>query len=482
MKKLIFLLLGFALFYACQPGKKDQKERIPKVENHLMPAVAIKGQPDITYSLTERMHHYKVSGVGIAFVDQGEVAWARGYGYHSFDSVKKVTPNTMFQAASISKPLAALGALSLVEDSLLMLDRNVNRYLKSWQVPENRFTDSASVTLRRLMTHTAGLTVHGFPGYQVDETVPSVTDVLSGSGAANTGAVYPDTIPGRLWRYSGGGYTVMQLMMEEAAGKNFAQIMRERVLEPLSMDNSTYRQPLPEKYRKQASIAHNENGDPVEGKWHVYPEQAAAGLWTTPSDLGRYIIEVQRSLQGESDRVISQSMAREMLTRHLGDQGLGPALYGEGDSLAFSHGGANAGYRCQFFAFAKKGQGVAIMTNSDRGSDLISELLRSFSRVYGWSVFTTGTKEKLHMTEEELVSFAGKYRLNEDLVVSIRPGQGYLSIIPRWDENSIRVYPENPYLFFDLEKGWELKFDRDSITGEIRGFRLNEDAYFVKLQ
>jgi CubicO group peptidase (beta-lactamase class C family) len=477
----IILFLSMVVQLSCTSEKSDHTQHIREVETHLMPAVAFEGEPVPTYRLDERMRHYKVPGLSIAFVDNGQLAWARGYGYHSFDSVKKVTPETMFQAASISKPVAALAALSLVEDSLLALDEDVNRYLERWQVPDNRFTDTSRVTLRRLMTHTAGLTVHGFPGYEVDDTVPSVAGVLSGSKTANTGAVYPDTIPGSIWRYSGGGYTVMQLMMEEATGKDFAGIMQKRVLEPLNMNHSTYVQPLPEQYHHQAGIAHDEQGREISGRWHVYPEKAAAGLWTTPSDLARYIMEVQQSLDGASNRVISREMTRRMLSNHKGDWGLGPALDGKGDSLMFQHGGANAGYRCRFFAFAGQDQGVAIMTNSDNGGDLITEMMRSIDRAYGWNHFKTEKKKRVNLPQKQLAAYAGKYRMNPQVEVKVELEGDHLTILPSWGGVETEFYPASDSIFFDLEKDWTVHFKMDA-GGDIKGFYLNDRSYFSKVE
>jgi len=479
-KYSLFLIL--ALVFSCQPGKKNLQQKIRQAETNLMPAVAFKGEPVPRYNLEDRMRHYRVPGLSIAFVDNGSISWSKGYGYHSFDSVREVTPQTLFQAASISKPVAALAALSMVEDSLLTLDRDVNRFLVSWKVPAIRFTEHSKVTLRRLLTHTAGLTVHGFPGYRENDILPSLTEVLEGAGSANTPAVYPDTVPGAVRSYSGGGYTLMQLMMEEAGGKDFASIMQDRVLDPIGMTSSTYRQPLPEQLHSKAAIAHDGNGKPLKGRWHIYPEQAAAGLWTTPSDLARYIGEVHKSLAGKSNRVISRGMTRRMLTPDLGGGGLGPFLQGAGDSLVFSHGGANAGYRCHFFAFARKGQGVVVMTNSDNGRSLIDELFRGMDEIYNWDRFPVQRKERFPLNDRALASFEGRYRMQEDVVADIESANGHLLIYTRWDGGSMHFYPSSEREFFDLERGWILKFDVDSTGDQISGFGLNQNVYFTKIR
>ncbi len=238
-----------------------------------------------------------------------------------------VTDATLFQAGSISKPVAAMGALRLVEQGTLSLDEDVNTKLKSWKVPENEFTATEKVTLRRLVSHTAGLTVHGFPGYDIEVPMPTTVQVLDGAG--NTAPVRVNVVPGSIWRYSGGGYTVMQLLVSDVTGKPFAQYMSEAVLGPVGMSHSTYEQPLPPARAAQTASGYYADRSAVSGKWHVYPEMAAAGLWTTPTDLARFAMEVQQSLAGKSNKVISQAMTRQQLTAQMNDFGLGLGALGQ---------------------------------------------------------------------------------------------------------------------------------------------------------
>ena len=265
--------------------------------------------------------------------------------------------------------------MTLVEEGLLDLDTDVNRYLESWKVPENEYTAIEKVTLRRLISHTAGLTVHGFRGYAFDEQVPTTIQVLNGEEPANSNPILPDTIPGAIYRYSGGGFTVMQLMLCDITGKSFPEILEERVLSKLGMDNSTYLQPLPETLSALAAIAHRSDGSPIKGNWHTYPEMAAAGLWTTPTDLAKFAIEIQKSITGESNLILSREMVEQMLTEEKDGYGLGLGLGGVNDSIRFVHGGSNEGFRCYMIAYTNLGKGAVIMTNGDQGSTLISEIL-----------------------------------------------------------------------------------------------------------
>src|SRR3984957_2209130 len=269
-------------------------DRIQRVEHGLRAPIAIKGQPIATMSIAERLKFYRVPGVSVALINGGKVEWARGYGLTSADGGKPVTAETLFQAASISKHVAALVALHLVDEGKLSLDEDVNLKLRSWKVPENEFTKTEKVTLRRLLNHSAGLTVHGFPGYEAGKPVPTLVELLDGKPPANTEAIRVDVTPGTIWRYSGGGYEVMQQLVLDVSGeKSFPKLAKQFVLGPLGMTHSTYEQPLPKEWEGNAATAHDGKGQPIDGKYHTYPEMTADGLWTTPSDLARVVLELQ---------------------------------------------------------------------------------------------------------------------------------------------------------------------------------------------
>jgi CubicO group peptidase (beta-lactamase class C family) len=370
---LIFATSGLP---ADEPAGADLKMKIRAVETGLGPAVRAAGKPARHWALAERMDHYKNPGLSIAVINEGRIEWARGYGVKAAGDPEPVTSETLFQAGSISKPVAALVALSLVESGRLELDSDVNATLKSWKVPSNEFNEQSPVTLRGILSHTAGLTVHGFPGYAAGAPVPTVVQVLDGEKPANTAPVRVDTVPGRAWRYSGGGYTVMQLLVQDVTGQAFPDAAKEFVLAKLGMDRSTYEQPLPERLRPQAATGHN-GGVPIAGRYHTYPEMAAAGLWTTPTDLACVAVEVQRTLRGESNRVLSPVDMERMLTPGLGGYGLGFTIGGSGDARTFSHGGVDEGFQAMLVGYSRIGKGAVVMTNGNRGLALIGELLRS---------------------------------------------------------------------------------------------------------
>jgi CubicO group peptidase (beta-lactamase class C family) len=293
--------------------------RIARIENGLLPAVVIKGQAVRAMKLSERMQFYKVPAVNVAFFDHGKIIWTRAYGLADMATKRPVTSKTLFQAASISKPVSALAALHLVQEGKLRLDENVNDKLRAWKVPDNQFTAQEKVTVRRILSHSAGITVHGFPGYASDEPIPTVVQILNGEKPANTDPIRVDVVPGTIWRYSGGGHVILQMLMSDVTDKAFPEIMDELVLRPAGLTHSTYEQPLPKNLWPLAAMPYRDNGEPVKGGWHTYPEMAPAGLWTTPSDLAQMAIEVQNEYVGKSDKILSQQMVREMLTRQKDD-------------------------------------------------------------------------------------------------------------------------------------------------------------------
>ncbi len=444
------------------------RERIEAVEQGLLPAVLLRGQRP-RMSLTDRMAHHRVPGVSVAVIDDGRIEWAKGYGALEANGAVPVTPETLFQACSISKPVTAAAVLTLVERGLVDLDTDVNTCLTSWKLPDNELTRETPVTLRRLLSHRAGTTVHGFPGYPMGSPLPTLAQVLDGVAPANTAPVRVGKIPGAQFQYSGGGTMIVQQLIEETTGRRFADFVRETVLEPLEMRDSTHEQPLPGPLHARAACGHHGDGGGVPGRWYVYPELAAAGLWTTPSDLCRFAVELQLAAAGRSARVLSQDIVRQMLTvQGDGPTGLGPFVNGSGPSARFGHSGANEGFRCELVAYIDGGQGAAVMTNSDRGEPLALEVLNAIADVYGWPEYLV---EKTVVTLDPAINdrYVGHYEVSPQLTITVRRDRdGLLAEAPGFGEG--QMYPESETDFFLVDLPVQMSFvvdDKGRVSGAV---------------
>ncbi|MGB8475779.1 MAG: serine hydrolase [Candidatus Acidiferrum sp.] len=455
------------------PSDAALAARIARIEDGLLPPVVIKGQPLAPMSIADRMAHYKVPGVSIAFFDHGQIIWTRAYGFADVAAKKPVTPDTLFQAASISKTASALAALRLVQEGKLNLDEDVNVKLRTWKVPENEFTEKEKVTLRRILSHSAGLTVHGFPGYAAGAPLPTLVQILDGQKPANTEPIRVDVVPGTLWRYSGGGFVVLQTLLGDVTGKPFPQIMNELVLKPAGMTHSTYDQPLPKNLWPEAATAYRANGDPIQGGWHRYPEMAPAGLWTTPSDLARMAIEIENEYTGKSSKILSQSMARQMLTHQFGNWGLGFGLASPGAKPTFGHGGANEGYRCNFEAHTDTGQGLVVMTNSDSGGELTNEIFRAVAKEYAWPDYHPVERTLFKADPATFAAYAGTYEIQGvgKLTVTAKPNGLYIQAEPLGPD-PVELLPDSPTQFFVLSNDITLTFQKDA-NGAVTGLILN---------
>ena len=376
------LIAACALSAPAWAASPTVEQRIDAVTGGLLPAVTIEGQPSRA-SLADRMKALNVPGVSVAVIRDGKIDWAQGFGVTKVGG-GPVTPDTLFQAASISKPIAAMTALSLVQEGRLSLDADVNATLTSWKVTPNTFTATTPVTLRALLSHTAGTTVHGFGGYASGTPVPTLLQVLSGAPPANSKPVVVDQAPGAAYRYSGGGYSITQQAMIDVTGQAFPVLVRQRVLTPVGMTHSTEDQPLDAARLATVAWPYESKGEEIAGGPHIYPELAAAGLWTTPTDLARFAIDLREAAQGEPGHVLSPQTANLMMTPVKNGYGLGLSIGGTGPDKYFSHSGSNEGYKAVMLAYRGSGDGVVVMTNGDRGGQLGEEIVRAVAAEYGW--------------------------------------------------------------------------------------------------
>jgi CubicO group peptidase (beta-lactamase class C family) len=416
-----------------------------------------------------------VAGLSIAIIDGGRIITARAYGVIDSAGGARVDTTTLFQAGSVSKSVAAFGVLRLVEQKKLNLDTDVNATLRTWKLPPSEFTATKPVTLRGLLSHTAGTTVHGFGGYAPTSAVPTLVEVLNGTPPANSPPIRSEAIPGARWNYSGGGYTIMQQMVLDVTGQPFPDVMRQTVLEPIGMARSSYQQPLPPAMAAKTAGGHYSDRSLVPGRWHIYPEMAAAGLWTTPSDLARFAIEVQRTYTGKSGKVISPSMARQMLTNERDGDGLGLFLLDTGRALRFNHNGRDDGFDTELTATANTGQGVVIMINANDNSRMVSRIRNFVARQYHWpnaSAYVAPAAASL--PPAVAAQIAGRYEFANNQMIAFVPRDGRLSVLQDSlpDEDFILVDADH---MVSAERNVRYTVVRDP-SGAVTGLSLIQGA------
>lgn len=477
---LIVLLLGAAMPLALAQNSSyspDVLERIKQVESGLAGDIRIEGSA--AWNLKERMDFYGVPGLTVGVISGFKLEWVKGYGMADKEHSTPVTSSTLFQAASISKSLNAVGVLRLVQDKKIDLYKDINTYLNTWKFPYDTAAKGKTISVYNLLTHSAGLTVHGFPGYEIGEALPTVPQILDGQKPANTAAVRSRFEPGLRFQYSGGGTTISQQIIMDVQKQPYDQFMRDHVLRKLDMTTSFYTVPPPPEYKKQLSTGYSATGKPVKGKFHLYPEQAAASLWTNPTDLSRYIIETQLAYLGKSAKVLNQEMTKLRLTPFAeSEAALGAFVNQKGNTTYFQHGGANEGFRCQYVGTLDgKGNGVVVMVNSDQGA-IIPEIINAVAVVYSWTGYYTPQMRKLVSVSRDILSeYAGQYELSPEFKLAITRDGDKLRIEPTGQPVS-DLYPESDKSFFSLIVDAKIEFVR-SANGSVEKLILHQNGRHI---
>jgi CubicO group peptidase (beta-lactamase class C family) len=418
------------------------------------------------------MDYYRVPGVSIAVIYQYRIDWTEAYGVKEAGRFEPVTTHSLFQAASLSQPVSALAALGFVDEGRITLDSNVNEFLMSWKLPENRITRENKVTLRTLLSHCAGLIPHEFRGYPESEPLPTLIQILDGQKPANSPAARVYAVPDSQYSYSELGYAVLQQLLIDLEEKPFPQIMKESVFQPLGMDRSTFLSPLPAGMKEMTVTGHLRGGEPLEGKWFRYPEMAAAGLWTTPTDLALFLMDVMKTARGVSRKVVSAELARAMLTPQISIQGCGFLIEDAGDNLFFHMKGKNEGYECFMVAYPVKGEGVVVMTNSNNGSYIIEEILRGVSAAYEWPHFQPEEKTLYRLDPSVYAQYVGKYEINPEYILDVAHEDYYLVVTPT-SQAPTRFFAQGLSVFFSTDPYIVIRFEKDD-EGRVTGLILRQ--------
>jgi CubicO group peptidase (beta-lactamase class C family) len=464
---LVSTAIAFLVFFqlgACAQTA-DTSEKIQQVEKNLVGNIQAEG--DTPWTIKERMTHYNIKGVSIAVIHNYKIEWAKGYGLAD-DSLKiPVTTQTLFQAGSISKSLNSVGVLKLAQDKKIDLYTDINTYLQSWKFPYDSLSKGKKITIANLLSHSAGLTVHGFGGYEKGQEIPTIVQVLDGKKPANSPAVRSMYEPGLKFEYSGGGTTISQLIVMDITHEPYDKYMYDKVLKPLGMTSSTYEQPPVNIKPELISTAYYLDGKKVPGKYHIYPEQAAAGLWTNPTDLSKYIIETQLAYAGKSHKVLSQQMTSLRLTPYIDKNAALGVFIDDYDGIKyFEHGGVDEGFISQYYGSLEDGNGVVVMVNTANGGSLIPEIINSVAKVYGFKGLNHSKIVKnVTVADTVLQSYTGQYQLAPKTIITITREGNQLYGQPT-GETKLAMFPEAQNKFYLKAVEVEVEFIKDN-KGEV---------------
>ncbi len=483
MKPLALFFCSIPLLGVCAPihaapaatPSTEVQARIDRVEHGLSTRIVVKGAPGQKRALAERMAFHQVPAVSIALINDGQVEWARAYGVAEAGGTRPVTPDTVFQAGSVSKAVTAIGTLRLVEQGRLQLDVPVNQQLTSWRLPDNAFTRQTPVSLRMLLNHSGGTAVHGYDGHAQGAPLPTALQVLDGTPPANAEAVRVDVLPGTLWRYSGGGYSVIQQLVTEASAQPFGHYMTQAVLAPLQMSHSSFAVPLAAELAVDAASGHDGQAQVVSGRWRNYSESAAAGLWSTPRDLAQVVLAVQAAAAGKPGALLAPATATTMLKRGLGEYGLGWFVEDLADRTSFSHSGGTEGYRTQVYGYTGSGQGVVVMTNSVSGAALIDEILTSVAAEYGWPEFAVVEKTPVAVDVASNQQAAGEYRVLDQPAHIAAEGDRLFFQSGLFGAKPMELFPESADTYFMTAQDMRVRIERDA-SGQVQGITLLRGA------
>lgn len=456
---LITLLLVLVQLVLAQ----DLSTRIKEVENGLTFATTLsQGKEMIKGSLTQRMKDNKIHGASVAVVYKGKLDWSKGYGVTESGGSDPVGTETLFQSASIGKVVTALAALKLVEEGKISLDEDINNKLQRWKLVENGQTASEKVTLRHLLSHSAGLTDdYGFPGYDPKNEIPTLVQILNGAPSVNVKkSLEVKTKPGEVERYSGGGYLIVQLLIEDVSRTTFADYVQKYIFTPLGMTHSSYDNRPDESLGKPIAAGHLSNGRSLKKKkYNIYPEKAAAGFWTTAEDLARLIIGIQNTSEGAPGTILSKESAKSLLSPQINNKGLGVNLKGIDRPEAFWHAGQNLGYTGLLYGLSELGEGAVILLNSDGGERLMQEFITSVAMAYDWPVMKSfETLDEPADIQEQVV---GTYKNSDQgQSMSVELEKGLLSLRVFGSKKAFPLYKigNNHYTFENGQDYYKISF------------------------
>lgn len=395
MGKTLFTFLIILTIISCV---KNSNHDIAEVENGLLTGIA--GANDILtgYNINERMKLYNVPAVSISVVDDGNIVWSKAYG-KTHEGGSETSTQTLFQTGSVGKIIAAITILSLVKDGVVDLDTDINDYLTSWELPQNRYNSRDMVTIRQLLSHTSGIG-DDYSEYSLDDSLPSLTEHLEKN---NYSLLKP---PGEGYFYSGAGYIVIEQIIEDVTGRSYSEVATERVIDRIGLKNTSFRKKLSEDELGKIAFAHHKDGSVYDDPYPVYPSFAPGTCnWSTAEDLAKLFVELRKSYFGESDRLLPQYLCKLMMTHSSPAYGLGMKLIEDNGELFIGHSGDFYGFHACLYGYLESGKGISVTTNGDNGVRLYNEIIRSVSNRYNW----TGCKQEILSPLKSRPTITGRY-------------------------------------------------------------------------
>lgn len=471
MNKLLLPIVIIVIVGSCTSKPKESDESKTRLENEIIGPVRILNKLESFSSLTDKMVAHKIPSVSLAVIGNGAIAWTEIYQNENFQHQINLDSVSIYQAASLSKPVTFLAALRMHAAGKIDLDKNIQDYLKEFVIPKGKQTPDNPITFRNIFSHTSGISPGGYQGYDRSFMIPSDLDILSGNSGVNSEPIEVIAAPNEMLAYSGGGYTLAELALQDIFNDEFSNIMKKWILEPAGMKNSFFTQPLSASDSFRVAKGYTQSGDLLEGGWRNHPEQAAAGLWSNSADLAKFMIELYKAYQGDPS-IFSESDIKAILSQERDGHVYGFIVNRSEDDISLTHYGGNAGYRTGMTISLTSGNGLVYLINSDNGGALGNELLLSASQVYNWQHFKQTKVQLKPVNSEVLDELSGKYRWNNqiDLSITFDESKNQISLVfPNGDEYELVPIVGEELDFIHEDTGVQISF---KMHDEIRSFIL----------
>ncbi len=441
---------------------KPSKNKV-QLGNHIIGKVKFLEEPENFSTITNKMADYKIPALSLAVINDGKIEWTDTYQNPSFLG-QNLNDNSIFQAASLSKPVTFFAALRMHTAGKIDLDENIENYLQRYQLPQGKQTAENPVTFRNIFAHTSGITSGGYQGYAKNLAIPTDIAILKGSEGVNSPKIEVISVPNEMLVYSGGGYTLAEVAIQDIFNDEFSNIMNQWILKPIDMKNSEFTQPLQPTDSSKIAKGYTSNGVVLDGGWRNHPEQAAAGLWSNAVDMAKFLIEIYKGFQGKSS-IFSKSEIQSILNQERDGHIYGLIVDKSEKGFAITHYGGNAGYRTGMTIDLNTGKGLVYLINSDNGGALGNELLLSASQLYNWNHFKRTSVKRNHLDTAFLKQLIGKYKWNSqvDLSISFNDEINQLSLyFPNGDTYNLIPIKDEEISFINPNTGVNVKFLKSS--------------------